>query len=1580
MISGRIWPYFILIIVFLITPSEAQRFPFRNYNVREGLTQSQVQSIFQDRQGYLWIGTRDGLAVFDGRQFNNFTTRDGLEANYIHTSLFDSDQYIWIAYRTHGLSKLNTLSRKITPVEVTPELTTVQIDDIIEDANGRYWFATGGKGVFCLDDTTWRNFSKPDGLIDNNAKCLAFRNNSELWIGTEKGVTILSMEGQDLENKQNIESVTILNGLNISDILVDVDKNIWIGTENSGVYFVSGIQTDIKIFNTTNGLSSNVIQVIFQDSKHRIWIGTRGGGVSVISDPETGQILHLSEEHGLSYRDVLSIFEDREGSIWIGTNGGGLCQFRDRRFEFYSLQEGLPDKTIWAIIEDRNGQFWFGSEQGLVRYRPDSLKDGLNIKTFSQKEGLADLEISSLYEDKKGYLWVGLARSGVQVFNPRTNRFGRHLSKITHDVLSIVEDQNNILWFGTNGEGLYRYNRTTNQLQHFGPEDGLTSNYIFSLLVDKKGHLWIASAKDGLSRYDGQSFYKFATEDGFDAISIVCLVEDLDGQIWIGTEDKGLYCYDGTGFTNYTSKDGLSGDAAYSLVCDNDNNIWQGTRRGIERFNPKTKQTKIYGQYEGFDAVETNQNAVWKDKSGCLWFGTLDGVIRYNPAEDHFNTSEPEIRITDVGIFYHELESQTPHEFSYRENHLTFKFIGLSFVAPEKIRYKYILEGLEEEWSPETPDNYARYTNLSPGVYSFKVLAKNNDGIWSSRPANYPFEIASPFWQTAWFYLLVILIIAASVFTEHKRRVKRIERTNVILEESVQERTHALVAEQEKTQDAYRALLESEEKYKTFITYSTEAIWSIEFKNPISTTLSNIEQIDDFYSSGFLAECNQAMTGLYGYESVDQMIGLPLEKLLARDNPRNIEYLQKFIMSDYRIMDEESYEIDHNGKLRVFLNSLVGIVENKKLLRAWGLQRDITEKKHAEDALKESEERYRRLIELSPDAILVHSEKKIEYINRAGLKLLGALRQKDLVGKSIFGMIHPNYLKEAREKIKNIFKGKRPFRNLEQKMICQDGTIIDVELIGAPMSFQGEIAGQIVIRDITERKLAENAVMEEKERLDVTLSSIEDAVITTDVKGFIVLLNDRARQMLDFEEGAGVGFRFPDVVRIVDNKGPVQLLEDVMKHKKPVAMVKDIVLESGSGEKYQIELSAAPIKNHEGKLFGMVAAIRDVTTKKQIEAELTKAQKLESIGVLAGGIAHDFNNFLTAILGNVSLAKMYSTDNAKINPILARAEKAIIQAKELTHQLLTFSKGGAPLKKTTSIVDVIQDSAKFTLRGSDIYCEVKSTDNLWNVVVDAGQISQVVQNLILNAVQSMKKSKKIFVRIENNNLVDDEYPGLEGGKYVKISIIDQGGGIPERDLIKIFDPYFTTKPQGTGLGLTTTYSIIKQHEGYINVKSQVGKGTTVELFLPATEKKAKIEKNIKPVVHNGRGKILVMDDDIMVRELLSQILDHLGYEVDEAENGETTLEKYKTAKSNGDPIDLIIMDLTIPGGMGGKETIKELIKVDPEVKAIVSSGYSNDPIMAKFNDYGFIGVLNKPYNVETLSDALSQFFNNNSSV
>ncbi len=359
------------------------------------------------------------------------------------------------------------------------------------------------------------------------------------------------------------------------------------------------------------------------------------------------------------------------------------------------------------------------------------------------------------------------------------------------------------------------------------------------------------------------------------------------------------------------------------------------------------------------------------------------------------------------------------------------------------------------------------------------------------------------------------------------------------------------------------------------------------------------------------------------------------------------------------------------------------------------------------------------------------------------------------------------------------------------------------------------------------------------------------------------------------------------------------------------------------------------------------------------------------MSILAGGIAHDFNNILTAILGNIGLAMM---KNGKLGEeelnSLVQAEKACFRAQELSEQLLTFAKGGAPIKKVTSLVKLVKESAKLTLAGSKSLCDFALPDNIWSVEIDEGQINQVISNLLINADQAMPKGGIIKIEVENIVVAEGSNLPLSEGKYVKLAFIDQGIGIPSQYLDKIFDPYFTTKQKGSGLGLATAYSIIIKHSGYIKVESQFGVGTTFEIFLPAREAmtSSASEEPVTPII--GQGRILVMDDDEKIREVLCRLLSKLGYEVDSASDGSQALEKFIKAKESGRTIAAVILDLTVPGGMGGKETIDRLLRIDPQVKAIVSSGYSEDPIMANFKKYGFSEVIAKPYRVVDLSRIL----------
>ena len=500
----------------------------------------------------------------------------------------------------------------------------------------------------------------------------------------------------------------------------------------------------------------------------------------------------------------------------------------------------------------------------------------------------------------------------------------------------------------------------------------------------------------------------------------------------------------------------------------------------------------------------------------------------------------------------------------------------------------------------------------------------------------------------------------------------------------------------------------------------------------------------------------------------------------------------------------------------------------------------------------------------------------------------------------------------------------------------------------------------------------------EREQLFVTLRSIGDGVITTDINGKIVLINKITEQLTGWSQQEAVGRPVQDVFNIINEqtgKPCENPVEKVLTTGQVVVLANHTVLISKNGTKYIIEDSGAPIFDKDSKIIGTVLVYRDATEEKRTANELVKIKKLESVGVLAGGIAHDFNNILSAILGNIELAVIYTDPTNEAYPLLKEATKASLRAKGLTQQLLTFSTGGEPIKQTSAIGQIITDSADFVLHGSSVLCHYNIPDDLWQVNIDAGQISQVIQNIIINARHAMPEGGVIEVSCQNLKEIKTSLLQLPTGKYIKIKISDSGSGIPKKYLEKIFDPYFSTKQEGSGLGLAICYSIISKHDGNIAVESEANKGTIFTIYLPASQNANQEAARIKPTLEakqTNKATIMVMDDDSMVRNMVKQILERSGHEVLQAENGHEAVEQYNDYLSKNHSIDIIIMDLTIPGGMGGKETVPEILKINPDAKVIVASGYSNDPVMARYQDYGFVASIAKPFQLAELNELIDE--------
>jgi PAS domain S-box-containing protein len=510
----------------------------------------------------------------------------------------------------------------------------------------------------------------------------------------------------------------------------------------------------------------------------------------------------------------------------------------------------------------------------------------------------------------------------------------------------------------------------------------------------------------------------------------------------------------------------------------------------------------------------------------------------------------------------------------------------------------------------------------------------------------------------------------------------------------------------------------------------------------------------------------------------------------------------------------------------------------------------------------------------------------------------------------------------------------------------------------------GEIRGQMteILKSVEERIKAEEGLRESERRFRDLFENSPDAIFVEDLNGKVLDVNPAAcrlhRCMREELIGVNVLRLIPPDRRERARSEFSRLAEGEYDHLESFSLTKDMMEVPVEIRARRIEYSGKP---------ALLLMVRDITERKLAEAELLKASKLESIGTLAGGIAHDFNNLLTSILGNISLLMSHMD---KTNPMfdkLAEAEKASLRARDLTQQLLTFSKGGSPVKRPSILGPLLRDASQFALSGSNVNPQFVIPEDIWIVEIDEGQMNQVINNIVINADHAMPEGGTVELMCENVTLNEKAVLPLRPGKYVRVKIRDTGIGIQKEHLEKIFDPYFSTKSKGFGLGLSTAYSIVKNHGGHITVESELGKGASFFIYLPAVESE-KIEERAKEVEEfRGEGKILVMDDEEAVRMVCGDMLKSFGFEIEFARNGEEAIEKYK--KEN---YELVIMDLTIPGGMGGKETIRELLNMDTYVRAIVSSGYSNDPVMANYESYGFKGVIVKPFSVEDLSATLQK--------
>jgi len=715
---------------------------------------------------------------------------------------------------------------------------------------------------------------------------------------------------------------------------------------------------------------------------------------------------------------------------------------------------------------------------------------------------------------------------------------------------------------------------------------------------------------------------------------------------------------------------------------------------------------------------------------------------------------------------------------------------------------------------------------------------------------------------------------------------------------------------------------------------------------------------------GNLTHVNQSFLTTWGYNNEEEVIGKSLSEFFV-----NSEDLNSVMES---LNDTGEWRGEYIARMKngnTFISQGFASVVRDSSGKVVGYQStvlDISERKRSEEALRNSEKRYRALFEDNNDAVFIfnldgsHMEANLKAAEMLGYSV------KDLIGKPASYFVAEREKENSIGKIESLLKGEK-LPLYERIFRKSDGTEfpgeINVSLVydneGNPIHFQS------IVRDITKRKQKDLDIERRQKFLESFLNDIPEAIVILDPSHNIVEWNPGAEKMFGYKPSEVIGENIDNLITNQD------MLKEAKRFTKRVLAGKVIypyetIRYRKDGTQVNVILSGSPVKIR-GELQGIVAIYIDISMQKKIEEELKKADKLESLAILAGGIAHDFNNILTSILVNIGLFELYKNDTVKLSSKVKNIEAAIFRAKNLTQQLLTFSKGNAPIKNPASIRELLEETVNFSLSGSNVKCKFLISDDLWKVEIDEGQISQVIQNITINGVQAMPEGGTIEVGARNVSKNEIKDLPLKKNRYILMEFKDHGIGIPESHMKNIFDPFFTTKQKGGGLGLATAFSIIKNHDGLITIESKLGKTTTFFIYLPALKMKVEKEEKERKEIISGEGNILLMDDDEMILGATSELLSCIGYNVITAKDGAEAVELYKNAKNSKDPFACVILDLTVPNGLGGRETVKELLKIDPDVKALASSGYSIDAIISEYEKFGFVGAIPKPYVIAELS-------------
>jgi len=805
---------------------------FSSFSKLQGLRSEQVRSLIQDRMGNIWLGTDDGATKYDGKYFSHYTTEQGLKNSLILSVFQDKAGNLWFGTSRGGVTRYD--GRYLTNFTTKEGFPDNEVNCIFEDSEGNLWFGTAG-GAVKYKDKQLTIYTTKQGLGHNDIRSILQDNSGRIWLSSNGG-GISIFEGDSFSNYSEKEGLTQRF---IGSLYKDKEGNIWLGTAGTGLMKFDG--SHFYVYAKEEGLCNNLVRSIIQDEEGNMWFGTLEGGISKFDGK---YYTNYTVNDGLSSNTIRSSLKDKNGNLWFGTRGGGLSRFDGNLFTHMTTNEGLSNNRVMSILLDNSGIMWLGTFGGYVTKYSTREVDGIKQKFYSHfgdNGVLSNSRVYSIIQAKDGNIWFGSDGGGISKFDGnKTITYSRDQGLPNTLVRKICQDRNGDFWIATYGSGVSKFDGKN--FTNYSKKQGLSSNNILCIMQDSAGNLWFGTYGGGVTFFNGKDFIHYTTDQGFFNNTVYSIIQDSKGIIWFGTGGDGLIKYDGKSFTRYAEESGLNSNHVLSLFQDSKDNIWVGTRFGFSllkansleniKKNQKAPPFKSYNYEDGFIGIGCNLGAIAEDKDGTIWFGTTDRLTAFHSDKEKTDTMSPNLQLYNIQLFNEDIpwtelavnrdttimlhngvrvgkikfDSLSewyglPENLSlfYKHNYLTFKYIGISQKETKKIKYQFMLEGLDDNWNVPTDRTEVSYGNLNYGKYVFKVKAMNSEGYWSNE-VSYHFSIRPPWWNTWWFYILSVLILIGLIYGLIIYRERRLMLDKQILQLKVDEQTSQLTEKNEELQ------------------------------------------------------------------------------------------------------------------------------------------------------------------------------------------------------------------------------------------------------------------------------------------------------------------------------------------------------------------------------------------------------------------------------------------------------------------------------------------------------------------------------------------------------------------------------------------------------------------------------------------------------------------------------------------------------------------------------------------------------------------------------------------------------------